>query len=64
MYFTAQQRHVTEHPYEAETAPTDARQFKLLRWKNFVAVSHNADLRELGQIWAAKTEEELAGEKI
>ena len=64
MYFTAQQRHVTEHPYEAETAPAEGQRVKLARWKNFVAVSHNSSLRELGQIWAAKTEEELAREKF
>ena len=64
MYFTAQQRHVLEHPYEAEARAAPAEVQRNWRWKNFVAASRNSNMRDLGVIWAAKTEEELAGEKI
>ena len=63
MYFTAQQRHETEHPYAAETAAAEGQRVKMARWRNFVAISHNASLTELGQIWAAKTKD-LAREKF
>ena len=55
---------MTEHPYAAETAAAEGQWVKMARWRNFVAVSHNASLTELGQIWAAKTEEDLAREKF
>lgn len=64
MYFTAQQRHVLEHPYEAEARPAPAEVQRNWRWRNFVAVKRNSNMSELGVIWAAMTEEELAGEKI
>ena len=64
MYFTAQQRHVLEHPYEAEARAGRVEENRNWRWRNFVAAMHNKNFRELGVIWAAKTEEELTGEKI
>ena len=53
-----------EHPYEAEARPAPAEVQRNWRWKNFVAVMRNTRMSELAVIWAAKTEEELAGEKI
>ena len=53
-----------EHPYEAEARPAPAEVQRNWRWRNFVAVKRNSNMSELGVIWAAMTEEELAGEKI
>ena len=45
MYFTAQQRHETEHPYAAETAAAEGQRVKMARWRNFVAVGENSTLK-------------------